>query len=674
MTGVDDEALARWVGAVLPDAASSASTLDSIVTELRAVIAHDHPEWRPRIADLMARLSPDDAGDHLADPELRWFAALVGQVGVAQPDVWPAIGWSPSLAPMPPGSDLPDEVTACVIDRRALLGHYDAIVIGSGAGGGVAAQELTQAGRTILVIERGGMPPTGELTRDILRSARPDGGLGALAGLPILGSPRGAEGQQDFGRGDVRTHRGDPTRARWSIGAFGLGGGTRVYGAQAWRFAPQDFALASTYGVPDGSSLVDWPVAYEEMEPYYAHAEFEWGVSGAPGVGVHEGERSGPYPLPPLPRTRPSGPLREGATMLGWNTQCVPMLVNSEPYRGRPACVRCAQCIGFACPVGAKAGSQNTSLWRAARTGRMSIILDARVIELSTDAQGRVTGALVRGMDGDGRWERRIDADEFVLGAGAVETARLLLSSRSSAAPDGLGNTHDQVGRHLQGRLGIEAIGLFEEPINDNLGPGPAIATLDFRHDNDGLTGGAVLANEHVPTAASALAALQQAQLVPFAGSAVLSTLARLLPRLQRVAGYGHPMPVADARVTLEAGSTDAWGAPVVRVVRRSHAHDSRLRAALGERAADWLSAAGAQHVVTTRAPLVEPRTAGTARMGDNPGTSVVDPRGRVWGHPNVIVVDVSVFPTTGGVDPDLTTVANAYRVLDGLDEGLDGF
>ena len=668
MTGVDDEALARWVGAVLPDVVDSALTLDGIVAELRTVIAHDHPEWRPRIGALMNRLAPESLGDHLSDPEVSWFAALVGQIGVARPDVWPTIGWTRSLAPVPEGSDLPEEVTACVIDRRRLLGHYDAIVIGSGAGGGVAAQELTQAGRNVLVIERGGMPPTEELASDLLRSARPDGGLGALAGLPILGSPRG-QGEQAG-----RARRGDPTRARWSIGAFGLGGGTRVYGAQAWRYAPQDFALASTYGVPDGSSLVDWPVSYEELEPYYAHAEFEWGVAGAGGVGIHEGRRSGPYPLPPLPRTRPSGPLREGATVLGWNTQCVPMLVNSEPYRGRPACVRCAQCIGFACPVGAKAGSQNTSLWRAARTSRMSIILDARVIDLSTDAQGRVTGALVRGMDADGRWERRIDADEFVLGAGAIETARLLLSSRSDAAPEGLGNGHDQVGRHLQGRLGVEAVGVFEEAINDNLGPGPAIATLDFRHDNEGLAGGAVLANEHVPTAASALAALQQAQLVPLAGPSVLRALARLLPRLQRIAGYGHPMPMADARVTLTPGVTDAWGAPVARVARRSHAQDERLRTTLGERAADWLSASGAHHVATMRAPLVEPRTAGTARMGHDPATSVVDPRGRVWGHPNVIIVDTSVFPTTGGVDPDLTTVANAYRVLDGLDEGLDGF
>ncbi|WP_084077467.1 GMC oxidoreductase [Demequina sp. NBRC 110057] len=660
MTGVDDDALAGWVGAVLPDSVWSRACAADIVTELRSVIAYDHPEWAPRIDSLAARMEPAQLRARLDDPEAHWFASLVGQIGVAMPGSWTSLGWRPSVEPMPVGSDLPEEVTACVVDRRGVMPRYDAIVVGSGAGGGVAAQELTQAGRTVLVIERGGMPPTPELASDHLRSARADAGLGALAGLPIMANPHT----------DHETWAVDPTSARWSIGAFGLGGGTRVSGAQAWRYAPQDFALASTYGVPEGSSLADWPVTYEDLEPYYAHAEFEWGVSGAPGGGAHEGRRSGPFPLPPQPRTRPSGVLRSGAERLGWATQPVPLLVNSEPYRGRPACVRCAQCIGFSCPVGAKAGSQNTVLWRAARTSRLSIVLDARVVELSADADGRIVGALVRGVDADGPWERSIEADDVVLAAGAVETARLMLSTRTAQEPDGLGNGHDQVGRHLQGRPGAEMLGIFEDAINDGLGPGPAIATLDFRHDNDGYVGGAVLANEYIPTPASALAVLQGAGMVPMAGNEVMPTLARLMPRMQRVAGVGHAMPRADARVTLDWATTDAWGVPAVRVRRDSHAEDERLCSMLADRAEEWLLASGATEVARRKGAGAERRQAGTARMGSDPGTSVVDPLGRVWGHGNVRVVDPSSHVSTGGVDPMLTTIANAYRVMDRLDDG----
>ncbi|GMA35877.1 GMC oxidoreductase [Demequina litorisediminis] len=462
----------------------------------------------------------------------------------------------------------------------------------------------------------------------------------------------------------------DPTAARWSIGAFGLGGGTRVSGAQAWRYAPQDFALASTYGVPERSSLADWPVTYDELEPYYAHAEFEWGVSGAQGHGINEGHRSAPFPLPPMPRTRPSGVLREAAERLGWTTQSVPLLINSEPYRGRPACVRCAQCIGFSCPIGAKAGSQNTALWRAARTSRTSIVLDARVSELIADADGRITGAVVRGVDADGTWEERISADEVVLAAGAVETARLMLSTRTAREPDGLGNAYDQVGRNLQGRPGVEVLGVFDDAVNDGLGPGPAIATLDFRHGNAGHVGGAVLANEYVPTPASALAALQGAGLVPMAGDEVLPTLARLMPRMQRVAGMGHAIPRADARVTLDRSAVDAWGVPVVRISREPHPEDARLCDLLANRAEQWLREAGATQTARRPGAGAEARQTGTARMGSDPSKSVIDPLGRVWGHTNVRVVDPSSHVTTGGTDPLLTTIALAYRVMDHVDEG----
>ncbi|WP_061961217.1 GMC oxidoreductase [Demequina flava] len=641
-----DADLAAWVAAVLPGGPWPSSDSPEVLRRLQMVLDHDHPAWRERLARLARQGTPADLVEMRDNRDAQWFAGLVGQITVTQPATWKALGWRTGFDGKPSGSDMPDEVPAAVVTRRELMARYDAIVIGSGAGGGVAAQELAEAGRSVLVIERGGAPTTGDLARDHLQSPSTHKRVGNT--------------EESIG----------PSDPRWGASAFGLGGGSRVYGAQAWRFAPQDFTMASTYGVPEGSAQADWPVTYDEMEPYYAHAEFEWGVSGAPGPRDTEGHRSVPYPLPPLPRTRPAARLIAGADSLGWRTLPVPMLINSEPYRGRAACVRCSQCLGFACPVGAKAGSQNTALWRAARTGRASFILSARAAHLTTRSDGSVSGVLVRGLDETGLWERRIDADEVVIAAGAVESARILLSSRSDREPTGIGNRYDQVGRYLQGQAQVGAIGIFEEAISDLEGPGAGIATSDFRHGNPAVVGGGVLSNDYVPTPASALRQLQHVGLLPWSGTDLMPRLARLLPRMQRIVGTAHEVPSADARVTLSATVTDEWGIPEPVLHGDLHPEDERTRSFLGERAVDWLRESGANQVVPvdthtgSGGPVVSRYQAGTARMGVTPAASVVDPVGRVWGHGNVRVIDAATHVSNGGASPVLTTIANAYRVM----------
>ena len=128
-------------------------------------------------------------------------------------------------------------------------------------------------------------------------------------------------------------------------------------------------------------------------------------------------------------------------------------------------------------------------LARAAATGNLSILLGTRAERIATDATGRVTGVDLVGDVGGSRWRRTVGAEDVVVAAGAIESARLLLTSGSDREPDGLGNTHDQVGRHLQGHLYGGAIGIFDDAVNDLVGPGPSISTHDFRHGNDGLVG-----------------------------------------------------------------------------------------------------------------------------------------------------------------------------------------
>ena len=478
--------------------------------------ALERPEWADRaigVLDLLDRRAGGRFADAdpsarqgildslLEDPEYIWFAQLVNAGFYADPAnggnddavSWRMVGWSPAPAGGWPTEDVwvPDRSSHIRPDE--ILGHYDAVVVGSGAGGGVAAWGLAQSGRSVLLIERGDYPDRAWLAVDHLRNARTDSGLDHRTLRSSAENPRTLSLSPDA----VVLPAWDP---RYGSNADTFGGGTRVYGAQAWRFMPEDFMMASTYGVPDGSALADWPVSYDDMEPFYTQAEYTIGVCGSAEPHAGSTQRSRPYPMAPMAITEPARRLLEGARMIGLTTVPVPFAINSTPYDGRPACARCRQCAGFTCPIEAKNGSDNTVIAQASATGNLRILLGTRAERIVTDSTGHVTGVDLVGDIGGSRWRRTVGADDVVVAAGAIESARLLLTSRSDREPNGVGNSHDQVGRHLQGHLYGGAIGIFDDEINDLVGPGPSISTHDFRHGNDGLVGGGMIANEFVPT------------------------------------------------------------------------------------------------------------------------------------------------------------------------------
>ncbi len=146
-----------------------------------------------------------------------------------------------------------------------------------------------------------------------------------------------------------------------------VGSGTLVYGGMAWRFLPDDFRMASRYGVPAGSSLTDWPIAYDDLEPWYDRAEWEIGVAGSHEGNRFQGRRRRGYPMPPVPALLPAPVLGRGAAALGLATFPPPLLINTVPRDGRDACVQCGSCVGFPCPSNGKNGTQNTVIPRALR-------------------------------------------------------------------------------------------------------------------------------------------------------------------------------------------------------------------------------------------------------------------------------------------------------------------
>ena len=535
-----------------------------------------------------------------------------------------------------------------------LTSQYDVIIVGAGAGGGVTAGVLAEAGKRVLLLERGPAANFASVGRDHLRNHR-------LAQHGHTIGPDAAANPRVFvdlagGEHTVRPHQGG-----YSHNAYAVGGGTPVYGAQAWRFLPPDFRMASTYGVPAGSSLADWPISYDELAPFYERAEWELGVAGDDDLAAQTWPRRKGYPLPPVPLNAQGTRLRAGSEALGWPTLAVPLLINTRPYNGRAACIQCQHCVGFACPTDAKNGTHNTLIPRALVTGHCDLVGGAVAERVLTDDSGAVVGVAYFDAEGQ-RVEAR--AEVVVLAAGATETPRLLLLSASPAHPAGLGNAHDQVGRHLQGHYYPGASGIFPHPIYDGVGPGVDTATVRFNHGNDGIVGGGMLADEFI-VLPIIFAKRHLPPGLPRWGAAHKAFMRHGYSRFARVTGPVQEIPSPDARVMLDPRVRDRWGLPVVRLSGATHPETVRTAAFMHERAAEWMRAAGAEQVwghPPTLGLSGGQHQAGTCRMGDDPRTSVTDRWGRVHGHPNLFVTDASLHVTNGGFNPVLTVLALAFR------------
>ncbi|TDD26917.1 GMC family oxidoreductase [Kribbella turkmenica] len=657
--------LGRLAEVAVPADESPSAAQAGAVAFVERALAEDRPDWRPRVERAL-----DVAGDEpdldrvLADEDGGWLVRLIAQgyyagdghdldANGSHPPGWTTVGWNPG------GEARLVRTELAVTPWTALLDRYDAVVVGSGAGGGAAAQVLAESGRAVLVVETGRYPATESLTRDHLRNPRSWSGLPAPTDPDPHGRPRIAV--VDGVRRTVL-----PTDPGWGNNAFTVGGGTRVYGAQAWRFVPPDFAMAGTYGVPDGSALADWPITYDDLKPYYSLAEQRFGVSGG-GVDPWDEPRSTPLPMPAMPRTAPGQRLAAAAERLGWGTLDVPLLINSVDYQGRAGCVRCGQCVGFACPVEAKAGTHNTALPAALATGRCTLVTEATAERLVTSA-GRVVGVALVGYEDGRSWRRTVTCAEVVVAAGATETPRLLLNSAHDDEPDGLGNNRDQVGRYLQAHVYAGAVGLFDDEVVDLVGPGVSVATCDFRHGNAGIVGGGMLADEFVPTPAATYDYLTSAGLIPRAGAAGKQAMRHAARRMMRVVGPIQEVTSAESRVRVDPGVVDRFGNPVVVISGSIHPEDVRAHAFMSAKAQEWLIEAGAVRTAvgrrgSRRQASVGQHQAGSCRMGDDPARSVTDPYGRVWGHDNVWIADASVHVTNGGVNPVLTVLANSLRI-----------
>ncbi len=538
---------------------------------------------------------------------------------------------------------------------------FDAIVVGAGAGGGIVAKELAVAGWRVLLVERGPwLKSFGHLeTRDSWTTG--------IDRVPFGPTPD-----------EVRTvRRSDRDRAvvvKPRSGLYGtlpamVGGGSVYYGAMAWRFRVETFRLRSVLGSVAGANLDDWPLSYDDLEPYYEKAEYELGVSG--DDNPFGPPRRKQLPLPPVPDNLEAAVLAPAAARLGWKPFHTPLAILSRPYRGRAACVRCAYCNGFGCEVGAKSSTLVSVIPEAIRTGLCTLMPDTFVSEITVNARGVPDGVVVH--RNGSRQGERIGGRVIVVCGSATETPRLLLNSTSKFFPRGIGNEHDQVGRNIENDGGLFTYGLFDDIVTDQLGPGVCFAVDDFQFRSEGAGKlGGILSNYHnrPPLGFVSRAAIPD-DCRPY-GAELKRFYRTYFLRSIWLYATCHTLPRAENRVDVDPEVCDGRGVAVSRITYHQHARNFEQEQFMAERCAQLLREAGAKTVVKPRIVResqtgISTHQLGSCRMGKDPASSVTDPSGRVHSVPNVYIADGSLLVNPGGANPSLTIQALAYYVAAGI-------
>lgn len=526
----------------------------------------------------------------------------------------------------------------------------DVVIIGAGASGAAAAKVLCEAGMKVVGLEKGPWRRKESFGGDELANINrynlwPD---------PML-NPR-----------TWRETAADKARLEMFCPVPQMVGGGTVHW-QGWlpRFTPNDFRLRTVAGELAGSSLTDWPVSYDEIEPYYLKVEWAFGVSGEAGANRFEGPRSGGYPCPPMPMSRYAQKFHQGCSALGWNSFPTPQAALSRPFGGRKATVVSAFAQQHGDPTGTRSSALNVFIPHAVATGNFELRPDCLVRELVLDSQGRIRAAIYQ--DADGNLVEQ-EAGLFILACGAVETARLMLLSKSGRFPNGLANGSDLVGRNVTFHEYSAAVGTYEDPIYAWAGGGYVSASTFQHYEHDDSRG--FVSGGHVAVAGVGIPLPINWHLpgAPGWGAEAKKVDRENFNHSLAVAMVLHDMPRHDNRVDLDDEVVDAWGLPVARVTLEAHENDLAQGRYLIDRGADILEASGARSVNKVYAQRVTGNCShqhGTARMGDDPGLSVLNRWCRAHEVENLYAVDGSPFPTGTGANPTLTIMANAWRVAD---------
>lgn len=569
-------------------------------------------------------------------------------------------------SPIPPGFD-PDQ------GMEPPIGEADVILIGLGSINSVIVPQLTEAGLKVVALEAGPYRSRQDYRPDELRQS--------FYGRAHLGSKFNQETPR------WRLNSGEPTRpCTFSLGRMlnGVGGSVFHYGGWMRRFHPHQFRARTHVSergldhlLPDNHTLADWPVSYEELEPFYTELEWEIGISG---VSDHPPiPRSRDLPMPPLPPFQMGEAFREASEQMGLHPFPVPVGVNSQPYGGRPASRNSGWSCGF--------GTFDDSMWhpaaecvpKALGTGNLDLKSNCRVLEILTDSQGHSSG--VRYLDSTGH--QQIQRGRcVVLGAYVWESLRLLFLSNSSVHPGGLGNNQGQLGRNIMTKMFGQVLAKFPGRFFNNHCANASQSMIvedflypDFPTKELGFLGGATISAEP--------------QILPLKISR--ESLPPHVPRwgphykahLKTWQQWGALRIQPDALsytnnfVDLDPRHRDrsGMGLPVVRITYDLRPNEHRMSAWLESKCEEILHAMGGTD------PWRGPRFTGVGschdlggmRMGLDPRNSVVDPNLEVHDTPGLFVFGGGVYPSCPGINPTLTMMALCRRACKDLIGRLQG-
>ena len=509
----------------------------------------------------------------------------------------------------------------------------DVCIVGAGAAGGVLALELARRGIGVVVLESG---PRHDLAR------RWEGVRQYLGHLnpwrtPLLDLDRHTVG-------GPQPYRLEGKRAR------GVGGSTLLWEGYAVRLHTSDFRLRSVHGIGE-----DWPLSYQELEPYYGLAERALGVAGA-----HDepwaSPRSSPLPLPPFAFSHSDALFNRACRGLGIGFHRLPQARNSVAYGGRSQCRACSTCA--VCPTGAKASTDLTHVPDAEATGNARVIADATVLRLEVDRAGEVSTAVFARPD---KVQRRLTARLFVLAGGAVENARLLLLSATKGYPTGLANRSGLVGRFFMSHPSIDVMGRAGEKVYPyRIGFSTAMSR-QFAIERERATRGAFLLeflNSAGPTPE------QIAIASGLSGEALRRHVRAQFGHWLGIRVYCEQLPARANAVSLAPNVRDYFGSPAPHIHCGLGRYEQKALDDAKDVASRILAAMGLSQIRSTGLSYAGHQM-GTHRMGTDPATSVVDVNLRCHEVANLYLVGSGCFVTGSASPPTLTITALAIRAAE---------
>ncbi len=530
--------------------------------------------------------------------------------------------------------------------------EVDFVIIGSGAAGGIIAKELSTAGYSTVVLEQCKYRKPVDFTHDEIKFF--------LNGEWFGGGPRASGMTFRKTEADEPTSNGQQDAALY---AKTVGGSSTIFSAHLWRMRPVDFDERSRLGAIEGTNFADWPITYEELEPYYTKVEWDMGVSGAPGHS--DPPRSRPFPMPPLPINSSGVIMERAAANLGLHADVQAHAILSQVHNGRVPCQQCGFCAFYGCEVGAKSGSLAAMIPLAEASGNCEIRPESTAFRIVKGEDGRVREVLYYDKDGN---ERGQLAKAVVLSANGVESPRLLLES------DNLANSSGFVGRNLMfnAHSGVNAI--FPEQLNEHKGIQATRVVMDF-YDSDesrGFYGGGGIDARGglmmTPLMYSLFGAPPSEQNW---GAQYKDDLAYNFTRQMGLFVSATSLPMDRNNVTLHPERKDKWGRPAPVITYKDHPDDVSNSQFLSDRAQELLDSVNPEK--TWSQPAEETtfgvHLLGTCRMGNDPASSVIDKNHRAHDVPNLFICDGSSLVSSTRGQPTMSIMALAFRAADKIKE-----